>query len=71
MRTKNPVIYVKKDNSRLNCLKKDKDGEYDYPSAGPRASVTGMRKLFWGEDACIIKMGEYIFKVPKEIYDRF
>lgn len=71
MRTKNPVKYIKKDNSRLGCLKKDRDGEYDYPSAGPYANITGMRKHYWGEDACIIKIGQYIYKVPKEIYEQF
>jgi hypothetical protein len=61
---KHPVKYVKKKDLGLIDLD-------NYPSAGPYPSVTGMRKKFWGENACIIKNGVYIYKVPKEVYDRF
>lgn len=32
-------------------------------SAGPKANITGMRKLYWGKEATIIKSGQYIYKV--------
>ena len=32
-----------------------------YPSAGPRASIKGMRKLYWGKFAKIVKQGQYIY----------
>lgn len=38
-----------------------------YASAGPRASVSGMRKL-WGKDCFILRCGRYIYKVPSEVY---
>ena len=41
-----------------------------FPSAGPRANITGMRKLYWGKDAYIVKCGQYIYKVDKETYER-
>lgn len=42
-----------------------------FPSAGPHANVTGMRKLYWGEDAFILRVGVYIYKVTEEVYNQF
>lgn len=38
------------------------------PSAGPRANVTGMRRLYWGEDAFVVRCGAYIYMVPYELF---
>jgi len=46
-------------------FKKDYGSTDNYPSAGPRPSIKGMRKLYWGEDAIIAKVGQYIYKVGK------
>ena len=40
-----------------------------YPSAGPNPNIKGMRKLYWGDDACIIKCGSYAYKVPPNIFN--
>lgn len=37
-------------------------------SAGPRASITGMRKKYWG-DCPIVKCGQYIYRVTPEVYN--
>ena len=42
----------------------------DYPSAGPRPNVSGMKKLVWGIDALVVKSGAYIYKVPADVYGR-
>lgn len=42
-----------------------------YPSAGPRPNITGMKKQFWGMDACCIKVGSYVYKVPYQVWERF
>ena len=42
-----------------------------FPSAGPRANITGMRNKYWGKDAYILKVGTYIYKVNAEIYSKF
>ena len=42
-----------------------------FPSAGPRPSITGMKKLYWGEDAPCVRHGAYVYKVDKETYDLF
>lgn len=41
-----------------------------YPSAGPYPSITGMKKLYWGIDAYVVKSGAYIYKVPGDLYRR-
>jgi len=42
-----------------------------FPSAGPRANVTGMKNKYWGKDAYIIRSGAYIYKVNCETYHLF
>lgn len=42
----------------------------EYPNAGPNPSISGMKNLYWGEDALCIKCGQYVYKVTQEIYDR-
>lgn len=32
-----------------------------YPNAGPNASIKGMRKLYWGKFAKIVKHKGYIY----------
>lgn len=45
------------------CLKKDDTCRSlsQYPNAGPRASVKGMRKLYWGKYAKIVKHKGFIY----------
>lgn len=40
------------------------------PSAGPNPSITGMKKLYWGIDAYVVKSGSYIYKVSGDLYRR-
>lgn len=42
-----------------------------FPSAGPRANITGMRQKYWGENALIIRCGSYIYNVDWATYSRF
>jgi len=59
------VKYLKmKDTKRLGI------GLDRYPSFSASGSVTGMRKLYYGNDAYLVRCGAYIYKVPGEIYDR-
>ena len=39
------------------------------PSAGPNASVTGMRALYWG-NGYILKCGQYIYLVDRDTFYR-
>ena len=36
-----------------------------FPCAGPRASISGMRKLYWGYDVKIVRCGQYIYNLGK------
>lgn len=42
-----------------------------FPCAGPYASISGMKKLFWGEDAYCVKCGVYLYKVDKATWERY
>lgn len=37
-------------------------------STGPKPSIYGMRKLYWGADAPIIKCCNHAFLVDREVY---
>lgn len=36
-----------------------------FPCAGPRASISGMRKHYWGYDVKIVRCGQYIYNLGK------
>lgn len=38
-------------------------GLSDCPNAGPNPNITGMRSLYWGKDALIVKQGQYAYKI--------
>ena len=38
------------------------------PSAGPYANLTGMRKLYWGKNALVVKVGAYIYHVGPTLF---
>ena len=40
-----------------------------YPNAGPRCNITGMKNLYYGIDALCITCGAYVYHVPRKIYD--
>lgn len=35
-------------------------------SAGPNSSICGMRKLYWGREALIVKAGAYIYLITRK-----
>lgn len=39
-----------------------------YPNFSATGSIKGMKKLYYGEDALLVKCGSYIYKVPPEVY---
>jgi len=63
MRTKYPVRYLTKHREKLMGIALNV-----YPNAGPNPSVVGMRNLFWGQDAFLVRQGQYVYKVPSEVY---
>lgn len=41
-----------------------------FPSFHKSGSIIGMKKLYYGKDALLVRCGDYIYKVTQEIYDR-
>lgn len=41
---------------------------WKYPNFHASGSVQGMKKMFYGEDALLVRSGSYIYKVPENIY---
>lgn len=39
-----------------------------YPNFDKNGSITGMKKLYYGKDACLVQCGSYIYNVPYNIY---
>ena len=37
-----------------------------FPNAGPRPNITGMRAKYWRKDALIIKCGQYAYNVSSK-----
>jgi len=37
--------------------------------AGPHPNITGMKKLYWGTDAYCVRIGSYVYKVTKKLYE--
>ena len=42
----------------------------NFPSTGRYPNITGMRKLYWGENAFIIRCGAYAYKVDEIIFNK-
>jgi len=35
----------------------------NYPNAGPYPNIKGMRNLYWGKDALVVKSGAYAYNL--------
>ena len=40
-----------------------------YPNFSATGSIRGMKKLYYGKDALLIKSGAYIYNVNQEVYN--
>lgn len=43
---------------------------HDFPNFHKSGSIKGMKKLYYGENALLVKCGSYIFNVNQDIYDK-
>lgn len=54
----------------LTVNKKDlKHDLSEFPNFSANGSIIGMKKLYYGKDALLIKSGGYIYKVTEDIYN--
>lgn len=42
---------------------------YNFPSAGPRPNVAGLRKHVYGKNAYLVRHGEYVYNVSQQVYN--
>ena len=40
-----------------------------YPNFSKSGSVKGMKEMYYGRSAMLVKSGNYIYNVPKKIYE--
>lgn len=41
-----------------------------FPNFHRTGSVTGMKKLYYGKNALLVRCGAYIYKVSEEVYNK-
>lgn len=56
------VKYMNKEDKKIYNLSQ-------YPNFSATGSIYGMKKLYYGMDALLVRSGSWIYKVPKEIYN--
>ena len=42
----------------------------NFPSTGRYGNISGMRKLYWGKEAFVIRCGAYAYKVDESTFNR-
>lgn len=40
-----------------------------YPNFHKSGSISGMKKLYYGKDALLVRCGSYIYNVPLNVYN--
>lgn len=56
------VKYMNKEDKKIYNLSQ-------YSNFSATGSIYGMKKLYYGMDALLVRSGSWIYKVPKEIYN--
>lgn len=44
------------------------DSRKDFESTGPDGNAEGMKRLYWGLDAYVVKCNHYLYKVDEATY---
>lgn len=60
-KTQNRVRYMNKEQKQIYHLDR-------YPNFSATGSIYGMKKLYYGMDALLVRSGAWIYHVPPEIY---
>lgn len=58
--------------ARCKYMNKEQKKRYNldqYPNFSRNGSIKGMKDLYYGKDALLVKSGSFIYKVPKNVYD--
>lgn len=57
---------------RVKYMKKELKEKYNleqYPNFHFTGSINGMKELYYGQNCFLVRSGQWIYNVPKEIYD--
>lgn len=57
------VLYLRREHA-------DKFGLRNFPSFHRSGSVRGMKMIYYGKDALLVRSGSYIYKVTPEVYEQ-
>lgn len=57
------MLRVRKEKGESLCL-------HEFPNFHESGSVIGMKKLYYGKDALLVKCGQFIYNVDKETYEK-
>lgn len=53
----------------MNKIQKKIYNLSQYPNFSATGSIRGMKELYYGKDALLVRSGGFIYHVPKNIYD--
>lgn len=62
---------MKRTSNRVKYMNKEQKEQYNlsqYPNFSATGSVYGMKKLYYGMDALLVRSGAWIYHVPPEVY---
>ena len=57
------VRYMNKTEKRIYNLSQ-------YPNFSATGSIRGMKEMYYGKDALLVRSGSWIYKVPSDVYYR-
>ena len=54
---------------RMSIAEGEKVEIFNYPNFHKSGSIAGMKKYYYGKDALLVRCGQWIYHVPKSIYN--
>lgn len=58
--------------ARVKYMNKEQKKRYNlsqYPSFSATGNIWGMKHLYYGEDALLVRSGSWIYHVPEKVYN--
>lgn len=57
--------------ARVKYMNKEQKKQFNlsqYPNFSVTGSISGMKKLYYGKNAFLVRSGSWIYHVPEEVY---
>ena len=55
---------------RMSVKEGERAGIHRFPSFHRTGSIRGMKKLYYGQNAMLVRCGSYVYNVDKATYDK-